>query len=186
MGFIEDTPSFPTKSDRSPLGVGDNADEFFRAADYAQLTAALLDVRTAIIDLVGRVENLETDVSDIQDNLAILNSDNLFNGVTSSTFTGANENAYAGFATNDVALITVSSNTLLNAMTGGVDGRVVILIHVGSANSINIINDSAGAANDRFITPGGHGTYTMGPGSGCVLRYTVIAGDGKWYILTRF
>jgi hypothetical protein len=73
---------------------------------------------------------------------------------------------------------------LLNGISNGAAGRLVILMHVGSANSIVVTNQSlAASAADRIITPAGNVQFIMGPGSGAIFRY-----DGtlsRWTILSR-
>jgi hypothetical protein len=171
MGFIEDPVTLPTKSDKSPVPGGEDPDEWFAAADYNQIRQALIDIRTAIIALRS-------------DCLAKGGTASLFSGISTATFDGTNENAFAGFASSDISQITVTSTTVLNGISNGAAGRLVILMHVGSANSIVVTNQSlAASAADRIITPAGNVQFIMGPGSGAIFRY-----DGtlsRWTILSR-
>ena len=171
MGFIEDPVTLPTKSDKSPVPGGEDPDKRFAAADYNQIRQALIDIRTAIIALRN-------------DCLAKGDTASLFTGISTATFDGTNENAFAGFASSDISQITVTSNTLLNGISNGVAGRLVILMHVGSTNSIVVTNQSlAAAAADRIITPAGNVNFILFHGSGAILRY-----DGalsRWMILSR-
>ncbi len=121
MGFIEDPVTLPTKSNKSPVPGGEDPDEWFAAADYNQIRQALIDIRTAIIALRS-------------DCLAKGDTASLFSGISTATFNGTNENAFAGFASSDISQITVTSDTLLNGISNGAAGRLVILMHVGSAN----------------------------------------------------
>lgn len=101
----------------------------------------------------------------------------------SATLTNASNNddfAPTGFSGASVARLSATGNTTnLAGLAGGVDGKVVTLINVGTTFNISILSDSTttSAAANRFFLPAGR-TITLLPRDAVVLIYD--ATTSRW------
>ncbi len=107
--------------------------------------------------------------------LALTNDANL-------TLANGNNNNHVLGADVACLRIDTAAGGVLTGLTGGVDGRVVVLHNVDAADSFTITHDdAASASNNRFYLPGGV-TRTMVIHDGMTVRYD--ATSSRWRVAT--
>lgn len=104
--------------------------------------------------------------------------------ISPAAITGAtNDWAPTGLATATTILVTSSSSTiLLNGLTGGVNGRRIVIVNADASQSLFIRNENAGSvAANRIVTAYGDDVLLgAGLGSNVTLEYWA----SRWHVVS--
>lgn len=80
-------------------------------------------------------------------------------------------------------MISASTPVLLNGMTGGVDGRVMLLRLSGGSSSITLVHQSASAAVGNKISTYTGASIVLTQRQAALLIYDTVSGVSSWIVL---